>query len=187
MSPFFQRRWFVLALVALACTACDKTESKRETPPASTAPPTPTAPASPAAVLPPVDTGSAAAPTHAKVELTIASVGDTMAYDKKALTVPTGAEVHLVLKNNGKLAVMKHNWVLVKPGKEAEVAAKGLNEAPDAGYVVPGPDVLAYTPMSEPQGTAEITFTAPAPGKYPYICTFPGHYVLMNGVLTVTP
>ena len=32
-----------------------------------------------------------------------------------------------------------------------------------------------------------IEFTAPAePGDYPYICTFPGHWRLMNGVLHVT-
>jgi uncharacterized protein len=28
--------------------------------------------------------------------------------------------------------------------------------------------------------------TAPAtPGEYPYVCTFPGHFLLMNGVLVV--
>ena len=33
---------------------------------------------------------------------------------------------------------------------------------------------------------AEITFTAPAaPGSYPYICTFPGHWRIMRGVLVV--
>ena len=35
--------------------------------------------------------------------------------------------------------------------------------------------------------TVEVTFTVPAkPGKYEFICTFPGHYTLgMKGVLTV--
>jgi azurin len=34
--------------------------------------------------------------------------------------------------------------------------------------------------------TADVTFTAPAKGTYPYICTFPGHYQTMKGVMTVT-
>ena len=50
----------------------------------------------------------------------------------------------------------------------------------------PGTLVLAFTPLAAPKQAAEVTFTAPAPGKYPYICTFPGHYLLMKGVLTVT-
>ena len=110
-----------------------------------------------------------------------------MAFDKTKLTVPTGAEVHVTFKNSGTQDVMQHNWVLVQKGKEASVAAAGLEKAPDAGYVVPGPDVLAYTPLTKPGATAETTFIAPAPGAYPYICTFPGHYIMMKGMLTVTP
>jgi azurin len=95
--------------------------------------------------------------------------------------------VHVTFKNSGTQDVMQHNWALVMPGKEASVAAAGLARAVTTGYVVPGPDVLAYTPMSKPGETVDTTFTAPAPGTYPYICTFPGHYILMKGVLTVTP
>jgi azurin len=47
--------------------------------------------------------------------------------------------------------------------------------------------VLAYTQMAPSGTTSEVTFTAPAAGAYPYICTFPGHYMMMKGVLTVTP
>jgi azurin len=121
------------------------------------------------------------------VELEIGSVGDTMAFDKTKLTVPAGSKVHLVLKNHGTLAVMTHNWVLVKKGTEAKVALDGLEKASTNGYVVPGEDVLAYTSMAAPGKSAEVTFNAPAPGTYPYICTFPGHYVMMKGELTVTP
>jgi len=110
-----------------------------------------------------------------------------MAFDKTALTVPAGAQVHLTLKNNGVSAVMQHNWVLVNPGKEAAVAAEGLAKAATSGYVVAGPDVLAFTPLAAPGKSTEVTFTAPAAGKYPYICTCPGHSIVSKGVLTVTP
>jgi azurin len=121
------------------------------------------------------------------VELEIATVGDTMYFDKKALTVPAGSTVHLKLKNNGTLEVMQHNWVLVTPGKEAAVAAEGLAKAQKTGYLVPGPDVLANTPMAKPGQTVEVTFPAPAAGKYAFICTYPGHYLSMHGSFTVTP
>ena len=129
---------------------------------------------------------SAGALSASKVEIQIGSVGETMAFDKTALTVPAGAEVHLVLKNNGTSALLPHNWALVMPGTEAAVALEGLQKL-DAGYVVPSASVLAYTPLAKHGETSEVTFKAPAPGKYPYICTVPGHYVMMKGVLTVTP
>jgi azurin len=180
-----------LLTTSLAAAGCGKSNDATSGAPAPSATATAVAPAATtqAPPTPSVTASAATAATDAakKVELEIASVGDTMFFDKKTLTVPTGAQVHLTLKNNGKLAVMQHNWVLVKKGTEAKVALAGMEKAPDAGYVVPSDDVLAYTPLAQPQTTAEVTFTAPAPGDYPYICTFPGHYVVMKGVLTVTP
>jgi azurin len=121
-----------------------------------------------------------------KVELAISAVGATMVFDKTALTVPAGAEVHLTMKVSPPGA-LSHNWVLVNTGTEAQVAADGLAKGPKENYVAPGPNVLAYTPLIAPGKTGEVTFTAPAAGTYPYICTFPGHYMMMKGVLTVTP
>jgi azurin len=185
-------RTFIIILAfgtaSLAITGCGKDNEPSGNAPPPSASATAVAPAATTGIPPAPSASASAAPEAAKkVELEIASVGDTMFFDKKTLTVPTGAQVHLTLKNNGKLAVMTHNWVLVKKGTEAKVALAGMEKAPDAGYVVPSDDVLAFTPLASPQKTAEVTFTAPAPGDYPYICTFPGHYVVMKGVLTVTP
>lgn len=176
----------VLGCAALfASAACtDKTEAPA---PTSSAAPAPTPPPKAEAPTPPPVASAAPAAATQKVELEVSSVGNLMAFKQTKLSVPSGAEVHLTFKNSGTQEVMQHNWVLVKPGKEASVAAEGLAKAPDAGYVIPGPDVLAFTPLTKPGGTAEVTFTAPAPGNYPYICTFPGHYIMMKGVLTVTP
>jgi azurin len=122
------------------------------------------------------------------VELALATVANTMTFDKTALTVPAGAEVHLVLKNNATMSTLPHNWVLVKPGTEAAVAAAGLKVGDHAGYLdARDSSVLAHSPMAKPGETSEMTFTAPEPGAYPYICTVPGHYMMMKGVLTVTP
>jgi len=179
-------RSLTTTLVALALAVnlgCNKGE--KEAPPAPTAAPAPPPPAAT-----PTAPSASAAPAKAAqhVELALQSVGNTMAFDKTTLTVPTGAEVHLAFKSNATMATLPHNWVLVKPGTEASVAAGGLKYGEAAGYVnVTDSNMIEHTPMAKPGETTEVTFTAPAPGAYPYICTVPGHYLMMKGVLTVTP
>ncbi len=144
--------------------------------PAASAP-APAAPAAPAAADGPVD-----------VTIEIASKGNLMAFDITELTVKAGQRVKVIFKNVATHAVMKHNWVLVKPGTEEEVAAEGLEAGEANHYIVfTNPDVLAATKLAKPGETVEVVFTAPAAGTYPYVCTFPGHYMMMKGTLTVTP
>ena len=45
--------------------------------------------------------------------------------------------------------------------------------------------VIASTPVLGPKQSADATFKAPAAGEYVYICSFPGHYMLMKGTLVV--
>jgi azurin len=166
--------WF-LALALLGCTDT-KTDNKT------------VGTAQTAAQPPAVSTTAPVAPPVQKVELAISSVGDTMTYDKSELTVPAKSEVHLVLTNNAKLDALPHNWVLVHEKTEAKVAADGLALGKEKNYLPESDDVVAGTPLAPPGKTTEITFTAPKyPGKYPYICTVPGHYIMMKGVLNVTP
>jgi len=170
-----------LVLAAAASAGCGKSEARER----MSTQAAPAVPLETAAPTPP--TPEPAKPAE-HVELTLASVGNTMTFDKTALTVPTGAEVHLVFKNNSTMSTLPHNWVLVKSGTEAAVAAAGLKLGERAGYLdVSDHDVLEHTPLAKPGESTEVTFTAPAPGKYPYICSVPGHYMMMKGVLTVTP
>jgi azurin len=168
---------------SLGCSKADDSNNKGTTNPMPT-PPTTTAEA-PKPPPPPAETAKPA--QH--VELQIASVANTMTFDQKTLTVPAGAEVHLTLKNNATMSTLPHNWVLVKPGTEASVAAAGVKMGEPAGYLdVRDKNILANTPQAKPGESTELTFTAPTePGSYPYICTTPGHYLMMKGVLTVTP
>jgi azurin len=77
------------------------------------------------------------------------------------------------------------------PGKMAEVgrAADKLATSPNGAaqnYVPDIPEVLFHTRLVNPQETVTLEFTAPAnPGDYPYVCTFPGHWSIMNGVMKV--
>ena len=79
----------------------------------------------------------------------------------------------------------------VKPGTLPEVGelANQLIAEPDAAarhYVPKTDDVLVYTDIVDPQDRFTIHFRAPAEkGRYPYLCTFPGHWMVMNGEMIV--
>ncbi|MEZ6044497.1 MAG: plastocyanin/azurin family copper-binding protein [Planctomycetaceae bacterium] len=87
--------------------------------------------------------------------------------------------------------VVPHNWALVKPGalKEVGEMANRLIADPEAvvrQYIPETDQVLFYTDVVPPQEEMSIFFQAPSePGHYPYLCTFPGHWMVMNGILIV--
>jgi azurin len=109
-------------------------------------------------------------------------------FAQKELRAKAGERLSLTFDNPD---AMPHNWVLVKLGAAERVGnlANSLIAEPDAvarHYVPDSPDVIAHTRMLDAQQTTTIHFTAPAqPGRYPYLCTFPGHWMLMRGELIV--
>ena len=117
--------------------------------------------------------------------VTIRPVGNTITYATEKFTVAAGQTVRLVFENVATSPAMHHNVTLLRtPDAIERVASKAL-DAED--HLPEDPAILALTPMSAPGETVEVTFTAPsAPGDYPYICTFPGHYRTMQGTMHVT-
>ena len=109
-------------------------------------------------------------------------------FDQTLLTARAGTRVRLVFRNADD---MLHNFVLCAPGKGQSVGAAALTLGMDGAaqnYVPNSPDVLYHTALTLPETSDTIYFLAPAaPGDYDYICSFPGHSVLMNGVLRVQP
>jgi len=175
---------FLLAGLCLLAVACDKPASANKGDPSTTTAPVVSSTAAPPSATPPPT--SAPAPEAKTVDLKITANASTMAFDPTTLTVPAGSMVHLVIENKGPGA-LPHNWALVMPGTEAKVAADGLAKGETENYISASSDLLANTPLAKAGTNTEVTFKAPPPGKYPYICTFPGHYMMMKGVLTVTP
>lgn len=124
-------------------------------------------------------------------DITLHTVGNTMSdmkFDQTELHVAAGSSVHLTLQNQATDEAMQHNWVLIdKSANVDEVAMAGLKAGKDNEFV-PKDDarVLAHTKVLGPGGSTDITFTAPAEkGEYPFICSYPGHYKMMNGKLIV--
>ena len=125
-----------------------------------------------------------------RIEITLRAVEAKMAFDKKSLVVPAGKPVSLLFDNPD---LMPHNVVFVKPGSVERVgnAADAMATLPDGfekNFVPASSDVLFATPLVNPGKSFRLTFTAPAePGEYPFLCSFPGHWRMMRGVLTVKP
>lgn len=118
------------------------------------------------------------------VTLEIGSKGEELLFDKDTLSAPAGSKITLIFKNNS--TALEHNWVLIKPGTNDQVANDGLAAGEAKGYLKENdPNVIAHTRMVKAGESDTITFDAPAKGQYPYICTFPGHHVLMKGILTI--
>ena len=120
----------------------------------------------------------------AAVSLEIGTNGDALEFSESALSADSGSQVTLSFSNGS--SVNQHNWVLVKSGSKDEVAAAGTAAGPGAGWIPPGDDrVLAATGLLDAGASGEVTFTAPAPGPYQFVCTFPGHNFSMFGDFTV--
>ncbi len=124
--------------------------------------------------------------TAGMLELMI-SGNDEMQFDKKELRAKTGEKIALTLKHTGKLPAqsMGHNLVILKPGTDVSSFAKKAINAVGNDYIPEGDEMIAYTRLIGGGESVTISFTAPAPGSYDFICTFPGHYALMNGKLIV--
>ena len=109
-------------------------------------------------------------------------------YAQKQLKAKAGEKLTIVFKNPD---VVPHNWLLAKPGSLQRLGEKcNLMITDPQGmqkhYVPDSADVIAYTDMTNPKGEFTIHITAPKEkGDYPYLCTFPGHWMVMNGVLKV--
>lgn len=134
---------------------------------------------------------SATAAKTGKIDkvLTLKVVKDVMKYDKQLLTAKAGTTIQIVLQNPD---FMQHNLVLIKPKTMDKVgaAADKLAQDPNGAkmhYVPKMPEVLKATPLINPGGKYTLTVTIPdVPGDYPFVCTFPGHWRIMNGILRVT-
>lgn len=114
----------------------------------------------------------------------IQPVGDEMKYATTEFTVKAGTPVRVVMENTATQLAMQHNVVITKPGTNTDDVGLAAVQAGEAGGYIPKHDgVLFYTPLAKPGETTQVEFTAPAPGDYPYVCAFPGHYAFMKGVM----
>ena len=134
------------------------------------------------AALPPV------APQAPDVVLRLSVIPNQLKFDLTELTVAAGQLVEVIFTNPD---VMQHNFVLGASGSLTQIgqAADKLATSPAGiaqNYVPDIPQVMFSTKLLEPGQSVTFQFKAPAAaGQYPYVCTFPSHWQVMNGVLNV--
>ena len=118
--------------------------------------------------------------------LVIGVNGDALTFDTDKLAARSGSEVVVVFNNAS--GFNQHKWVLVEAGTKDGVAASGTAAGPANSWVSPGDDrVIASTKLLSPGETGSVSFTAPTPGIYQFVCTFPGHNFTMFGDFAFTP
>ena len=107
-------------------------------------------------------------------------------FDQNYLMVKAGQKVKLTFNNPDD---MQHNFVIVNPGKADNVGEGAMKLGLDGetmGYIPASENVLFHTGLLQPGTSETIYFVAPTkPGNYQYVCTFPGHHVVMRGILQV--
>ncbi|HLU17010.1 MAG TPA: azurin [Edaphocola sp.] len=124
--------------------------------------------------------------TVTTIELT---AGDDMKFNAKSFAIPVGQEVTLRLTHTGKMSKssMGHNVVILKPGEAVDEYGIEASKAGDENYVPAAlaDKVVAHTELIGGGENTEIKFTINEAGEYPFLCSFPGHYPMMKGIITV--
>ena len=111
-----------------------------------------------------------------------------MLFDKDKLTVKAGQKVKIEFSNNG---VMPHNLIVLKSGSDTNKIGQmamglGANGA-KMGYVPQSEKILASVKMINAGKNGALYFKAPETAQVlPYVCTFPGHFMMMKGAITVS-
>lgn len=135
-----------------------------------------------------ISTETAVKQTGNTHQISLSVIPDMMQYTEKLIKVKAGEKVVIFFDNPDG---MQHNLLIIKPGtlqKVGKAADDMLRDpkATDKQYVPASSDVLHYTRLLNTGESVSLEFTAPdKPGDYPYVCTFPGHWRGMNGILRV--
>jgi len=111
-----------------------------------------------------------------------------MRFSANRIEVKAGQKVKIELKNAGSLPkeVMGHNLIVLKPGSDmTALAAKGMNAKATDYIPADAPEIIAHTRLLGPGESQVLELDLPGAGTYPFLCSFPGHVGLMNGVIVV--
>ena len=121
--------------------------------------------------------------------VTVRPIPYRMAYDRVHIVVQAGQPLEITFENPDTMA---HNLVIVVPGALAEIGIVASHMVDDSEnwhgkkYVPNSEKVLFATRLLRFQESDTIRIVAPETvGEYPYLCTYPGHWASMSGILHV--
>lgn len=120
----------------------------------------------------------------------ILQAGDDMKFDLSEIRVPLGQIVNLTLKHTGEMpkTAMGHNFVLLNDGVDVIDFGNATAQSMAPDFNIPTEllkDVFIHTDMIGGGESTTIEFLTPKKGEYTYLCSFPGHYGMMQGKFIV--
>jgi WD40 repeat protein/uncharacterized cupredoxin-like copper-binding protein/energy-coupling factor transporter ATP-binding protein EcfA2 len=129
-----------------------------------------------------------------QTHLHIAIKGEELAFDIDTLAATVAERQPVYLHFHNTSQTQEHTWILFNHHDmdKAEAFYDAAMSAVDTKYMPLDDDalmqqVIGYIPVLQPGESGEVTFTAPPPGEYLYICTVPGHFPAGDyGTLTIT-
>jgi azurin len=111
---------------------------------------------------------------------------DGLRFDPPRFSAEPGQKLVIELENEDS-SHQSHNFLLIRPGKLKEIveSAMALGEkGPAQSFVPQSSDILAHSTVLDPEKQSRISVDLPSePGVYPYVCTMPGHGMVMYGAL----
>lgn len=123
------------------------------------------------------------APPPTRKAIEIKPIPNSLRYDIDTIRANAGELLSISLNNTDQ---MPHNLVIGKPGSLSVIGAASEKEMGNDNFVPDIEAVLYSTPIVNPGKTETLTFIAPAKkGNYVYLCTYPGHWRTMNGIIIV--
>ncbi len=130
-------------------------------------------------------------PAISRERATVIKVGvipHEMKFDKTTFKVKAGQPIIIDFENKD---FMQHNLLIGTLGS-LEIIGKAADEmardpqAVEKNYVPDIPEILVASRLVDPENLESIMFVAPSqPGEYPFVCTVPGHWLMMNGIMVV--
>lgn len=107
-------------------------------------------------------------------------------FSMEQIQVKAGSKIQVTFNNDDD---MLHNFVVVLPGTAIAVGESAMKlglKGEERNYVPDTPKVLHHTKILQPHTSESIYFIAPdKPGDYTFVCTIPGHFYSMQGIMKV--
>lgn len=97
-------------------------------------------------------------------------------------------KLQIKFSNNG---LMQHNVIFTTPNQADKIVNEAMalgSEGAGKNWIPDSNSILYSIPLVDPKKSFKLDIVAPSsPGKYPYVCTFPGHGIIMRGIMVIKP
>lgn len=137
----------------------------------------------------PAATGSSAArATGTTLAVTLSVIPGEVKFSQTSIEARAGQHIELTFSNTDDL---QHNLVIFRRGSMASYEKDLYGSMNDAnaqarGFVPDSPNVLIASRLLNARESTVLSFDAPTePGDYPFVCSFPGHWLMMRGILRI--